>query len=58
MPPNHSSSAFDSSMARISSFGVTLSLSMLKSFFISGVSLIDFALRSKTPPPFEILRLS
>ena len=34
--------------------GVTLSFEMSKSCFISGVTLMDLALRSKMPPPLEI----
>ena len=41
-------------MARINSFGGTWSFSMPNIAFISGVSLIDLALRSKMPPPLEI----
>ena len=39
---------------RISSAGVRWSASMPKARFISGLSGIDLALRSKTPPPCEI----
>ena len=54
MPPNQSSSISARSMAWTSSFGVTLSLAMPKRVFISGVTLMDLALRSKMPPPLEI----
>ena len=55
MPPNHNRSIGALSNPWISSFGVRLSFAGRSSAArISGVILIDLALRSKTPPPAEI----
>ena len=54
MPPFQSRSTGARSTARISSFGDSSSASTPSAARISGVSAIDFAVRGKTPPPFEI----
>ncbi len=53
MPPSQSRSARASRMARISSFGVSVFFGRSSSFCTSSDTVIDFALRSKTAPPFD-----
>ena len=58
MPPNHNRSTSALRIALITSKGVAASLSKPIAFAASGVNVIVFNDREKTPPPFDILLLS
>ena len=58
MPPNQSRSAGALRIAEIKLAGSISSTAMSSASRISGVSGIDFWVRGKTPPPFEIKALS